>query len=414
MMRNVVKYIVVFIVLIASYCIFAVFSCILPDQAVKCHVKKAAATLFMEGNYPRAIIDEEACRRDNFTDAMILNQIYTIDRTRPVRSATAVTRMNMDPMYDQTGILYKLTQQDTTFVPIDYARYWHGSTFLFRIILAITSFTTLQRLMSMTIALLFVLFICCYYPRAGLWKTLVWVVSWVLVNGFATQFSMQFFPVWALTLAASILVVRAGPHAPSLGMLFFVTASLTSYFDLLTTPVLTLGWPLLVWLSLYDSREQKMAGTIRQIFLICLLWSVGYILTFATKWLIGTVVLGKNVFLDAYGSAICHITAEEHTRWDTIVRNIEMLPLDMVCLSLIFFAGITLFHFRMSGGKMALLYLVVATGPLLWYIVLYQHDYMHNWFTYRLLAVSLAALFLSLLSWNGDPKRPLTNRYARE
>ena len=413
-MKKIAKYLVVFFILIALYCLFAVLSCMLPDRAVKRHVEKAAVTLSMEGNYPRALIDEESCRRDNFTDALILNQIHTIDRTHPVRSAAAVTRMNTMPMYDQTGALYKLTQHDTTLVPIDYARYWHGSTFLFRIVLAVTSYTTLQRLMSLTIALLFALFICCYYPRAGLWKTLVWVVSWVLVNGFATQFSMQFFPVWALSLAASILVIRAGPRTPSLGMIFFVTASLTCYFDLLTTPVLTLGWPLLVWLSLYDSKEQKMAETIQQIALFCLLWSVGYALTFATKWLIGTIVLGENVFGDASGAAIRHITAEEHTRWDTIVWNVKMLPLDMVCLSLIFFAGISLFRFCRSRWKMAVLYLAVATGPLLWYMVLYQHDYLHGWFTYRLLAVSLAALFLSLLSWNRDTGRPLANKLAKE
>ena len=409
-MKKIAKYLVVFFILIALYCLFAVLSCMLPDRAVKRHVEKAAVTLFMEGNYPRALIDEESCRRDNFTDALILNQIHTIDRTHPVRSAAAVTRMNTMPMYDQTGALYKLTQHDTTLVPIDYARYWHGSTFLFRIVLAVTSYTTLQRLMSLTIALLFALFICCYYPRAGLWKTLVWVVSWVLVNGFATQFSMQFFPVLALALICSILIIPHDDNPAYIAMLLFVIGCLTCYFDLLTTPLLTFGWPLAVWISLQRSSTINLKDSLLQITGWGALWGTGYGLTFASKWALGSWILKTNVLQDAADQVAYRMTSSDFTRWDAVTQNFSMLPLSMLLTVLILLCILMVLRFRAQGGTKALLLLMTALLPYVWYLLVANHSYLHAWFTYRLQAVSIAALLMAILSFCSDRTRRFSRR----
>ena len=409
-MKKIAKYLVVFFILIALYCLFAVLSCMLPDRAVKRHVEKAAVTLFVEGNYPRALIDEESCRRDNFTDALILNQIHTIDRTHPVRSAAAVTRMNTMPMYDQTGALYKLTQHDTTLVPIDYARYWHGSTFLFRIVLAVTSYTTLQRLMSLTIALLFALFICCYYPRAGLWKTLVWVVSWVLVNGFATQFSMQFFPVLALALICSILIIPHDDNPAYIAMLLFVIGCLTCYFDLLTTPLLTFGWPLAVWISLQRSSTINLKDSLLQITGWGALWGTGYGLTFASKWALGSWILKTNVLQDAADQVAYRMTSSDFTRWDAVTQNFSMLPLSMLLTVLILLCILMVLRFRAQGGTKALLLLMTALLPYVWYLLVANHSYLHAWFTYRLQAVSIAALLMAILSFCSDRTRRFSRR----
>ena len=74
----------------AAFVLFAVIACWLPDRAVKEHVSQIAPVMHEEGIYPQAIIPKDVCRQDNFTDALILNQMFCIDRKSPLKSAMAV------------------------------------------------------------------------------------------------------------------------------------------------------------------------------------------------------------------------------------------------------------------------------------------------------------------------------------
>ena len=84
------KYAILFLILVVSYFLFVLFSAFLPDRIIQRRVYHAAKPLNEVGNYPRALIDEETCRLDNFTDALILNQVYSVDRHEPLLCAVVV------------------------------------------------------------------------------------------------------------------------------------------------------------------------------------------------------------------------------------------------------------------------------------------------------------------------------------
>ena len=52
-------------------------------------------------------------------------------------------------------------------------------------------------------------------------------------------------------------------------------------------------------------------------------------------------------------------------------------------------------HKRLNCKK-ALAYLLVGVMPLVWYLLLSNHSYIHWWFTYRLLAITITCLMLML------------------
>lgn len=390
--HNFVLYVGVFLLLIVLYGLFAVISCSLPDRMIKHRVKRASSSLDAYGNYPRSVFDLEACQQDCFTEALILNQVYCVDRTKPLESAMKVSRRSAT--WNLPGDLWQLTHEEVEWEEISYPRYWHGTTFLTRVLLLFFNYVQIQWLLFAVSALLMLLFGVVYFPRAGILKTVAMLMSWGLVYGFMWMFSLQFTPVFLLTLVASIFVVHFRSDIRRLSLLFFIIGSLTCYFDLLTVPLLSFGWPLLVWLSLCDDKKLGL----NDLWIVAkwaLLWLAGFALTWVMKWALASLVLGYNVFTDAQQAVTMRSgVSEEFSRWDAVMMNVGMIPKTMVLLTILGFAACAFRHFRLPDWKRTGLYLLIALAPYIWYAVLSNHSYQHFWFTYRLQAITIAALLL--------------------
>lgn len=391
------RYAILFMLLVGSYFVFAVFSAFLPDRAIQRHVKDAAASLYVAGNYPKALIDENVCQMDNFTDALILNQIYSIDRHQPVRSAMRMTRWQAEPVADQTSSLYWKTLGATELQSEDYFHYWHGSSFLYRFLLMFFSFSQIKLLMYITVMLLMFFFFRCYYPLAGFWNSLAFLLSWILVYGFVMPASLQFFPMLAISLIACLLVIRCRKNPQALGTVFFVAASLSAYFDLLTVPLLSFGWPFAVWLTLPDRKTLTMQNGLRNMVVWGLLWVAGYGLTFLAKWALGTLVLGFGYLPGAFEAGLYRLGAEDFTRWNGVMENVKLLPGIIITLVVLLFLVVGILRSKGKFGAREILLMLTALIPYVWYLVLANHSYQHFWFTYRLQAVTICAVLMSLL-----------------
>lgn len=408
-MNNFVLFCKTFTILIAAYFAFAVLSCLLPDRSIKAHIAESAPIMPEEGLYPKAIINKEQCQMDNFTDALIMNQIYSIDRKQPVKSAMRMIRMSEKGRdWDQTGLLLR-TVNGETLEEQHYARYWHGSTFLFRPLFLAMDFVTLRLVLFIVSSLLIVMLLCAYYPKAGLTKTIALAMGFLVTYGFVMQFSMQFFPVLALTLIGGLIVIKREKSA-NFGLLFFIIGSLTCYFDLLTAPLLTLGIPLAVMFSLKRDDEFKLKDNLIETSKIILLWGLGFALAFVTKWALATLVLGQNILADAYEVSLYRMEAEDFSRWDAVAKNFKMLHLGIIGIAAAIFIIINLLKHKRFEYKKAILFLIIGLAPYAWYFLLANHSYQHWWFTYRLQAITVVCLLLMLCdesSATRDGKSPL-------
>ena len=405
-MKNIAKYSKVFLLLIASYFAFGVLSSWLPEKSIKRHIAESAPMIAAEGLYPKLFNNMEQYRLDNFTDALMMNQIYNIDRQHPVRSAMKMIRSSEQGRdWDQPGLLVRRVNGEIL-EEQHYARYWHGGSFLYRPLFLLMDYATLRYVLFIVSSILLLLLVCTYYPQAGWVKTLALSMGFLLTYGFVTQFSMQFFPVLVLTVIACLLVVKKRQTSDGM-MLFFVIGSLTCYFDLLTTPLLTLGVPLAVMLSLNQDSSFSFKDNLLKVVKLALLWGLGFALTFGMKWALATFILGQNIFADAYEVSLYRMEAEDFTRWDAVTMNFEMLHWGIIAILVVVFLAFNLLKHKYFNFKKTLLFLLIGLVPYLWYFLLANHSYQHWWFTFRLQAITVVCLFFLLcdgLPAKGDGK----------
>ena len=345
---------------------------------------------------------------DNFTDALMMNQIYNIDRQHPVRSAMKMIRSSEQGRdWDQPGLLVRRVNGEIL-EEQHYARYWHGGSFLYRPLFLLMDYATLRYVLFIVSSILLLLLVCTYYQQAGWVKTLALSMGFLLTYGFVTQFSMQFFPVLVLTVIACLLVVKKCQTSDGM-MLFFVIGSLTCYFDLLTTPLLTLGVPLVVMLSLNQDPSFSFKDNLLKVVKLALLWGLGFVLTFGMKWALATLILGQNIFADAYEVSLYRMEAEDFTRWDAVTMNFEMLYWGIIAILVVVFLAFNLLKHERFNYKKVLLFLLIGLVPYLWYFLLANHSYQHWWFTFRLQAITVVCLFFLIcdgLPAKGDGKSP--------
>ena len=123
-----------------------------------------------------------------------------------------------------------------------------------------------------------------------------------------------------------------------------------------------------------------------------------------SKWTIATILTGENKFSDAIISIVGRSSTEAYggsiSRTAAIVSNMQMAsevitPL-IVMVMIISLVIIAILQWRRQL-KLFLPYvaniLIIAAIPFVWYLVLSNHSYIHLYFTFRTLAITVAALF---------------------
>lgn len=128
-------------------------------------------------------------------------------------------------------------------------------------------------------------------------------IFWPIVP-LSLQYSNCFYIMVIGSIAA--LVAPTNPRTNTTHyVLFTVIGAATSFFDLLTYPLVTLGAPLMIAVFRNASGLSNMIGS--KVFLsvlrLSLCWALGYGGMWIAKWVIATIVLGRNVIADGLSNA---------------------------------------------------------------------------------------------------------------
>jgi hypothetical protein len=350
-----------------------------------------------EGSYPYGIIHKRQCMMDNFTDALFLSQNYNFDSNKPVYSA-----MCCKHAVSSSGPLEAISRQ-VNFEEVsfnNYPRYWHGNSFLLRPFLLFLDYSFIRWILYVVSSILLLLLGIQLFQTIGKIKTVAFMMGLLCVNVFITQFSMQFFTVVILSVIACMLMCKHFKNRKKILMISFIFGCLTAYFDLLTSPLLTCGLPLIVYLS--AENEDSFKRKLQSLLLFAVLWGVGYALTWSSKWALGTIFTEINTFKDAYNSILYYTDSEEFSRFEVITSNFNLLPVVFINLLLTLLLPLVVIFFNKTAIKTNLLLLIVAMFPYLWYLFASQHSWWHSWFTYRIQAIAIIAMFfifINFISW---------------
>lgn len=405
-MKVAVQYLKLFGLLLAAYLLFAAGSYWMAQAPVKKHVVKTIERGDLASDQPRAFLPRLQCRMDNYTDALILNQAYTMPSENMVNGIMLLPRLTCEKLpFEELRVAVGIDPApDSCHVSTaTYARYWHGNTFLARYLLFFWDYPTIRLLLYIVSSLLLLWCGALLWQRGG-WQPAAAVgIGLACSYAFMMQFSLQLGMVLLIALGGMIALARQGKKKKNgekgILAIFFIIGSLTAYFDLLTAPMLTLGLPLIVMLAL--GREERLSVVFKRLGKTSLLWAVGYGATWVSKWILATLLTSENIWADGLHNLSNRSgVLDEYGRWDALTANIDLLPWGFIILGLAVIIVLACrYHFNRQGWRRALPLLVVALIPWLWYLFAANHSYLHNWFTFRSQAVTITALFLAAMQF---------------
>lgn len=136
------------------------------------------------------------------------------------------------------------------------------------------------------------------YKKLGLAVSVLFAYSLLMIDIIVIPHSIQFSSVFYIMFLSLIFIFNISENksfSKTLIYIFFIIGCFTSFFDLLTSPLLTLGIPLTFVILLLHKKNSNL---IRNDYIILMensiIWGIGYGITWSTKWFIATYILKKD------------------------------------------------------------------------------------------------------------------------
>lgn len=383
-------------------------ACALPGAPVRQNLADSARTIMQEGLYP-SYFGFKLFQMDNYTDTLMLMEAASADETDPLTAMMTNTAYNVDNFETLGEDLATYLQAreagqtgaDAGLEPFSYARYWHGYLIWLRPLLCLMPYTGVRVVQYLVLAALFAATLVLLRRRCGSQTVLWFAISQLLVTCFWVPRQVQYFTCFAVAYAGCVWVLARPRRSDVLCLGLLVLGAVTAFCDLLVTPVLTLGLPLVCWLL---QPQQRLRAGGRQCALAlggCLCWGVGYGLCWGLKWVLADLVTGQSVIADALHQIGVRTAADTwhgmELTWGNILqfvystlqgRGLFWLLVVLVLVGAAVFA--LSLRSRAALGRAAPLALA-AVLPLLWFAVLRTHSIQHGWFTWRALGLTLFA-----------------------
>lgn len=392
----------------------------IPNEAVRNHMERSA--LFYKEKEAFSFDRGEKWNgiSDNYADAILLNVSWNMGRGNPLLYSLDTWYYGGGELGENAGLYLTVTEGEEP--DIDYTRYWHGSAVFVRLLhlvmdvegIKVVGFLTAMGLAAATAAML-----CAgnHWDMAmGFLLSMGAVQIWNI--GLSLEYEPAFVICFLLCPLYLLLERKGDEYVTGLSLAGGV---LIAFFDFLTTETVTILVPLIL-VAAVRTREGRL-GNRRESFMmwawcgIC--WGLAYVGTFLVKWTAASLVTGENKFLMAFSSAGMRVNGtlpgEEAGGLGGFVR----LPMAVAANLTVMFGGearvepvrvaagvaafflvlgsvLYLFYKKQENGDGVRLIAFLGSVVLLRFMVLSNHSYLHEFFTYRALMSLVLSVFLSL------------------
>ncbi len=392
----------------------------IPKEAIRPKMQESADILCEKEVFFDAIKDIKASRIDRYADSILLSIAWQLDPEHPMESAM------------WTSYYFQLTQnenenlRDSVYGDLpanhQYLRYWHGSAAIVRLLHLFWNIRTIYWFHGILMAALLVILLTLLLKNgrrveaagttAAMILVSIWFVPWSL------EYTWMFLWMLILSICASWIALKGSRKGLSvekrliLDILFLISGIVTCYLDFLTTETLPLLIPLLLALHILEDtadfdRKKSRNFAIRS----CVIWGAGYIGMWLMKWLLASLILHENAMQYVWGHVEERIGAGQNiplpqflagALWKNIcclfplgygTLGVEAAVVLTVLLAYICFV----YHRKTIDRDRILLYAALGCIPLIRYLIIHNHSYLHYFFTYRAQAAGILAL--SYILW---------------
>lgn len=382
---------------------------LLPTERIERNVEKSVPMLVRETKYLDLIDGYKITRLDNYTDSIMLyNAMY--DGEEGIINKSMHVYRNMIEEDDTVKALENHFTHEYEEHKVSYSRYWHGYLVILKPLLMIFDYSNIRLLNSVFQPLLIVFVAILMYKKKRENYILPYLVSVLMLSPFTVMLSLQYSTIYYISNISLIVLLLLDDRLKtnnSYIFYFLIVGMITSYLDFLTYPLATLGMPLIMYFILREESDLKK--NIKDFFFNSCMWAIGYIGMWVSKFAIGSLLTGENIFDSALKSIETRTSFEaQETNLTPIVvikRNLEYIlnkpHLVLLIIATIYFVC----KFTKSKSDInkktfikLLPYILIACIPFAWYIIASNHSYIHAFFTYRLLIVSVFAFLAGAMS----------------
>lgn len=264
-----------------------------------------------------------------------------------------------------------------------YDRYWHGYLVILKPLLIITD---TAGICSLNMVIFYGLLIYLLWLIATKIKPVyafLLFMAMIPAHFYLIPLCMQYIGVFIIALIASVWVMKS--DSVDIGKCLFICGCCTSFFDFLTTPLVTLLFPLTLY-YLKNQNKYSYKEWTKKLFIYCFIWAVGYLLFWASKWVISSFVLNKNVIYEAVERASMRSGESEYvTNRLVAVAGVFLTycyktPILAVALVL---EILGVLYQIIKKNKYVWNLLFIQCIPIAWYFILANHSVNHSYMTYR-------------------------------
>lgn len=344
----------------------------------------------------------------NFTDCLMLHfAIYNpskhsvLDQTMNMyRSESCPTDGEWWPGLSLVDYLSGVSQPRE----VEYSRYWHGYLVVLKPLLILFSFNSIRLFNTiMQFGLLGMILIL--LSKKGYSRMAVSLLLATPFMFFQTSFASLSLSVCIYLLLIGLLIqVALDDKLVKINgyySFFLIMGAMTSYFDFLTYPIVTLGFPLCVYFCMHEERIKK---TIINIFLYSGLWGFGYFYMWASKWIMSDVLVGSSTIKDALFTLGVRTGSDTVNYFMVVKKNLSAYmnrPYFVLIVAILFIVAIWMVKDLLNKKKISISVMIpcaaMIIAPFVWWFVTQNHSGQHFVYTCRIFGLSVFA-FMCLFS----------------
>lgn len=384
-----------FIGINALFLLLILVNCI-PYSAIAENVKESAEEL-AEYQIRTNVFKLEQSKDDVVTDSILLNIISHIDGKHVIQS-TLESAYYLDNDTYPNSLLRSI--EEGLDANEDYARYWHGSTMLFRFLLLFLNRSQIK-MVGLILYIVASLLFCGIAIKKSYYSLGIGYVV-------ATAISTMFFGTVTVGYLWAVLIPILGgcyilqKEKCNLGQVFLILGIAIAFFDFLTIETLSLTLPLICYI--YKEKENM---TIKKLMLPSISWLCGYAGTFLYKWILASIVCGKNYITGSFQDGVTRAYQEVGELKFALKINIKQLFSFVnsmnrsvwIYLGFLLVFAIVVYLLRKENMGSYIFALVLAGAiPYVRYFLLSNHSSQHYFFTYRAQFSTILAMVVILLT----------------
>lgn len=415
-MKKILKDILIYCSIIFIFIILLTIQACIPNKFIEKNMQKSADQLLEKGEKTAIAFINKPIILFNFTDALMLNTIYSTESDKPLETSLVARRNfvkgSQKNIYEdtlppgktgknqasytsetfQTKELYDTVNGDDKNDCIEYARYWHGYMVILKPLLIFLDYEKIQIESKILFLILTTWLLYLIFKKIGIKEAFIFGLAFLISGVFICAISLNAIIPFYIAVIAGIYILCRNEKNKNLGFLFCIVGTFTSFFDLLTTPLVTLGIPLIIEILL-NSKEKGIKKTIK----LCCCWGIGYALTTILKWIITDIILDRNVVITSLQQFFYRTgTGTKKLPILTITRNVEYYGKYMFLILSIVTVIILIYRFvknKKLDYKDTNLF-IISVLPYIWLEILKNHSVIHSFFTYRILIISIICMLL--------------------